>query len=71
MDSKSLSTCLLAMESVVSGLLHIKMVMAVCFFSIVREKIELCIPASKDNTVALFQNTIELRSKVCLAAVLK
>ena len=59
MDSKIPSTCLLAMESVASGLFDTKLPMDVCFFFIAKGKIELWGTASNANTFALFDNRIE------------
>ena len=56
MDSKIPSTCLLAMESVASGLFDTKLPMDVCFFFIAKGKIELWGTASNANTFALFDN---------------
>ena len=56
MDSKIPSTCLLAMESVASGLFDTKLPMDVCFFFIAKGKIELWGTASNANTFALLDN---------------
>ena len=69
-DLRSPSTFPLVMRSVDSGLLDMKLAMEVCFFFIAKEKIELWVPVSKANTFALFDDTIELRSKICLITVL-
>ena len=47
--SKSPSRSLLAMESVASGLLDIELAMDVCFFFIVKENIELWVPATMES----------------------
>ena len=61
MDSKKPSRFLLGMESVISGLLDIKLGVDVCFFFDTKEKTELCVPASNANAFCLFDDTIELQ----------
>ena len=70
MDSKIPSTCLLAMESVASGLFDTKLPMDVCFFFIAKGKIELWGTASNANTFALLDNRIEWYSKIYLNFVI-
>ena len=70
MDSKIPSKFLLTTETVAFGFLGIKLTMDVRSFFIAREKIELRVPASNANTFALFDDTIELNSKICLIVVL-
>ena len=70
MDSKIPSTCLLAMESVASGLFDTKLPMDVCFFFIAKGKIGLWGTASNANTFALLDNWIEWYSKIYLNFVI-